>query len=299
MSISVVTASYAPDFAGFARMHESLVRHSDDDVRHIVVVPDAHAELFGTIPSARLEIRRYSAVLPRRFVQTSWIATVPGMPRGFRLAAVNAARPWPPVRGWIMQQLVKLAVVSELTTDVAVMIDSDVVVVRPLREAAFRTADGIVRLYRRPFGITEQMTRHLAQRSKALALLGLKVAEPDSPDYISAFVSWDPALVRECLHRIEESTGRDWRTAVAASIDFSEYLTYGTFVMSLAEPGHRANVGERSLCHSHWGTTPLTMGTAREFVEAMAPDDIAVHVQSNSATADDVLAFIVRATSSS
>ncbi|MFD4958815.1 DUF6492 family protein [Microbacterium sp. NPDC058389] len=299
MSLSLVTASYAPDFAGFERMHESLVRNSGDEVRHIVVVPDAHAELFGTIRSRRLEVRRYSAVLPRKFLQTSWIATLPGMPRGFRLAAVNAARPWPPVRGWIMQQLVKLAVVSELTTDVAVMIDSDVVVVRPLREGAFRTADGVVRLYRRPHGITEQMTRHLSQRRRALALLGLETTEVDSPDYISAFVSWDPALVRECLHRVEASTGRDWRTAVGASIDFSEYLTYGTYVMSLAEPSRRTNVGERSLCHSHWGTTALTMETAREFVETMPPDDIAVHVQSNSGTDEDVVAFIVRAASSS
>jgi len=297
MSVSVVTASYAPDFAGFARMHESLVRNSDDDVHHIVVVPDAHAELFGTIRSGRLDVRRYSAVLPRRFVQTSWIATLPGMPRGFRLAAVNAARPWPPVRGWIMQQLVKLAVVSDLTADVAVMIDSDVVVVRPLREASFRAPDGVVRLYRRPHGITEQMTRHLAQRNKALALLGLEAAEPESPDYISAFVSWDPALVRDCLHRIEESTGGDWRNAVGASMDFSEYITYGTYVMSLADPTRRTNVGERSLCHSHWGTTPLTMDAARGFVERMAADDIAVHVQSNSGTGDDVLAFIVRAAS--
>jgi len=295
MSISVVTASYAPDFAGFARMHESLVRNSDDEVRHIVVVPDAHAELFGTIRSGRLDVRRYSAVLPRRFVQTSWIATLPGMPRGLRLAAVNAARPWPPVRGWIMQQLVKLAVVSDLATDVAVMIDSDVVVVRPLREAAFRTPDGVVRLYRRPQGITEQMTRHLSQRSRALALLGLETAEPDSPDYISAFVSWDPALVRQCLDRVEAQTGRDWRNAVGGSIDFSEYLTYGTYVMSLAEPSRRTNVGERSLCHSHWGRTPLTRDTAREFVAAMSPDDIAVHVQSNSGTDDDVIADIVRA----
>ncbi|MEJ1921978.1 DUF6492 family protein [Microbacterium sp. KHB019] len=295
MTLTVVTASYAPDFVTFRRLHESVVAHSADDVRHIVVVPDAHASLFRSLGSARLDVRPYSSVLPRRFLQTAWVQTLPGVPRGLRIAAVNVAHPWPPVRGWIMQQVIKLALVSELSDDVALLIDSDVVVVRTLTESAFRAADGTVRLYRRPHGITPAMTRHVAQRTRALELLGIDQVEDDSPDYISAFVSWDPTLVRALIGRISEVRGRGWLETVAACLDLSEYITYGTYVMSIAEPAHRAYVGEQSLCHSHWGQTPLTIETARPFVDAMRPDDLAVHVQSNSSTDEDVLRFIAEA----
>lgn len=292
MTLTIVTASYALDFGGFTRLHDSVVRHTDDGVRHIVIVPDAHAPLFRSIDSPRLEVRPYSAVLPRRFLQTSWVATLPGMPRGFRIAAVNVARPWPPIRGWIMQQLVKLAVVADLESDVAVLIDSDVVVVRTLSESAFLRSDGAVRLYRQPHGITESMTRHVAQRTRALELLGIPRPEPESPDYISAFVSWKPALVRDCVARIAATTGRDWRDAVAGSLDFSEYITYGSYAMSLAAVEERGFVVERSLCHSYWEDDPLTMDSAPEFVEALRPDDLAIHVQSNSSTDATVLAYI-------
>ncbi len=295
MTLTVVTASYAPDFAAFCTLHESVVTHSADDVRHIVVVPDAHLELFRSIRSVRAEVRPYSDVLPRRILQTAWVQTLPGVPRGFRIAAVNLARPWPPVRGWIMQQAVKLALVSELADDVALLIDSDVVVVRELTESAFRGPDGTVRLYRRPQGITDAMTRHVAQRRRAQQLLGLAAVEEDSPDYISAFVSWSPERVRDLLGHIETVTGRRWLDTVAGSMDLSEYITYGTYVMSIADPAHRRFVRETSLCHSHWGRRPLTMDTAREFVSALRPDDLAVHVQSNSSTDEDVLRFIAQA----
>lgn len=292
MTAAVVSTSHGPDFATFARLHESVRRHTDSSVRHVVAVPHIDLPLFRSISSERLDIVTERELLPRRFLSTTRLGRIPRIPRGFRIASVNITRPWPPIRGWILQQMVKLAVVSGLDVDVALVIDSDVLLVRDLDESTFRDADGTVRLYRQPQGITADMRRHVAQRDKALELLGLSEAEPDSPDYIAGIVSWDPSLVRAMLVRLESETGRRWQDAVGQSLDFSEFITYGTFVMSLAPASSRSLCADRSLSHSHWGPTPLTMDSAREFVEMLPADDVAVHVQSNTSTDEAVLRFI-------
>lgn len=294
MSLAIVSTSHRPDFPSFARLHASVLDHTDPSTPHIVAVPGIDVPLFESIGSSRLRVVSEQETLPRRFVPATRLARIPGIPRGFRIAAVNSTRPWPPIRGWILQQMVKLAVVSQLEVDVALIIDSDVLLVRSVDEAVFRRHDGIVRLYRLPGGITPDMTRHVTQREKALRLLGLSAGEEESPDYIAGIVSWDPGLVRQMLGRLEETMERRWQDCVGQSLDFSEFITYGTYVMLLADPRRRAFLGDRSLSHSHWGPTPLTMDAARRFVGTLAPDDLAIHVQSNTSTDDSVLRFIAR-----
>ncbi|QAY59979.1 hypothetical protein ET475_08205 [Microbacterium protaetiae] len=292
MSLQVVTPSHAPDFPSFARLHRSVIEHTDPMVRHIVAVPDRDVPLFRSVDTGRLDVIGYRAVLPRRFVSTIPLARIPGLPRGFRINAVNATRPWPPIRGWMLQQLVKLAVVSTLEADVALLIDSDVLIVRPLVESTFRDKAGVVRLYRSPHGITPAMTRHLAWQAAARALLGTSKVEPDSPDYISAFASWDPELVRASTSRVAETTSRDWRDVIGSRLDFSEFIFYGTYVMTLADARYRTNTQQRSLCHSHWDPTPLDLEHADRFLDRLHPDDVAVHIQSNSLTDENVLRHI-------
>ncbi|WP_194409703.1 DUF6492 family protein [Microbacterium cremeum] len=292
MSLAIVTTSHKPDFPSFLRLHASVLEHTDPSTLHIVAVPEIDVPLFESIGSRRLRVVSERDTLPRRFVSVTRLTRIPRIPRGFRIAALNITRPWPPIRGWILQQMVKLAVVSQLEVDVALIIDSDVLLVRRVEESMFRDPDGVVRLYRLPDGITPDMTRHLAQRAKALQLLDLPGGEACSPDYIAGIVSWDPSLVRRMLARLETTTGRPWQDCVGQSLDFSEFITYGTYVMLLADADRRAFLGDRSLSHSHWGPTPLTMDAARRFVDMLAPEDLAIHVQSNTSTEESVLRYI-------
>lgn len=294
MTLTIVTPSHRPDFPSFARLHASVLRHTDPAVTHIVAVPDADRALFASLGSPRLVVRGYGDVLPRRFLSTTPLARIPRLPRGYRIAAVNLARPWPPIRGWMLQQIVKLSVVSELDSDVAVLIDSDVVVVRPLEEKTFRDADGVVRLYRQPHGIGASRPRALRWQKTARDLLGVAEPEPDGPDYISAFASWDPRLVRECTRAVAKTTGRDWRDVLGSRLDFSEFLLYGTYAMTVADETRRRNVRSRSLCHSHWDPVPLDLAGARQFISGIHDDDVAIHIQSNSRTSEDVLSFVAR-----
>ena len=65
---------------------------------------------------------------------------------------MNVRRPVPPLRGWIIQQLVKLAVADQISERVIVMADSDLVFIRPVTVATFAPG-GRVRLYRMDDGV--------------------------------------------------------------------------------------------------------------------------------------------------
>jgi hypothetical protein len=118
-------------------------------------------EPFSSVGGGQLEVRGYRSLLPREIRSATRLARLPLLPRGVRIAAVNIRRPWPPLRGWILQQIVKMALVRELDEDVTLLIDSDVILARPLTESIFRR-DIDVRLYRLPNGLNPTMTRHLA-----------------------------------------------------------------------------------------------------------------------------------------
>lgn len=170
MSLVIVTPSHAPDFADFKYLHASVVRNTDAMTRHIVVVPDEDVRLFSSVRGGQLVVRGYRSLLPREIRSTTRLARLPWLPRGYRIAAINIRRPWPPLRGWILQQIVKMALVRELDEDVALLIDSDVLVARPLTESKFRHGTA-VRLYRLPHGLNPAMKRHLAWRRTAHELL--------------------------------------------------------------------------------------------------------------------------------
>jgi hypothetical protein len=88
---------------------------------------------------------------------------------------VNVRRPVPPLRGWIVQQLLKLALAEQVQERVVVMADSDIVFIRTITEATFAPG-GRVRLYRKDDGVDESLPRHLKWHAVAHALLGLPPA---------------------------------------------------------------------------------------------------------------------------
>lgn len=290
MSLVVVTPSHAPDYVSFQMLHASVVRNTDPTTRHIVVVPDEDVQLFSTLGGGRLVVRGYRSLLPDAIRSTTWLARLPRLPRGFRIAAVNIRRPWPPLRGWILQQIVKMALVRELDEDVALLIDSDVFVARPLTESLFRR-DTAVRLYRLPHGLTPAMKRHLAWRRTAHKLLLPPDEDPQSADYITPFATWSPEVVRQCLARVEAQSEMPWYAAVGSRLEFSEFILYGTFATTLAKPG-LTYTSELNLCHSYWTPEPLTSSAAEAFIASMPADALAIHVQSTSGTDEQVRCFL-------
>lgn len=294
MSLAIVTPSCAPDFTRFRRLHNSVLRHTGADVMHYTIVPPPDFEMFSSLASSRLTVLREPEVLPHTFLSAARLSRILHLPRGYRVAAVNLRHPWPPVRGWILQQILKLAFVSTLEADVALMIDSDVLLARELSEGAF-IKDGSVRHYRLPQGLNPDMERHLRWRATAQRLLNVAAPSPDYADYIAGLVSWSPDVVRKMLGRVESELSRPWQTVVAAQLEFSEFILYGEYIAALGTPAEQAFESDQTLCHSRWDPSPLSMSAAEDFLATMPATDIAIHIQSNSETTEDVLAYIANA----
>jgi len=203
-------------------------------------------------------------------------------------AWLNLRHPYPPIRGWVAQQLVKLRAAADLGADVLVLADSDVVFVRPVTLETFRS-DGSVRFYRSENAVDARLPRHVIWHEVASRLLGLPPPRPPPlPDYISAFNAWDRKIVLGLRDRIEEVTGRPWLDAIAAELHVSEFILYGVFVDRVLEEAAEVSAADSMLCHSYWEATPLAPASAAGFVDALGPEDVAVMISAKSRTPLDV-----------
>ncbi|MFZ2625488.1 MAG: DUF6492 family protein [Propionibacterium sp.] len=290
MTLAIVTPSHRPDLRRFERLHRSVLRHTGPEVSHYVLVPRPDVKEFTALASPRLTVLCQTDVIPGHFLSTTPLSRIPRLPRGYRITSVNLARPWPPVRGWIQQQLVKIAFSASLDTDVVLMIDSDVVLVRSLEESTFRRGSQ-VRHYRLPHGVSAAMHRHLGWRTGAATILGLAAPSIDFADYNAGLISWSPALLRALTRRVEEVSSRPWATLLGSRLDISEYFLHGEFLASGLVARERYYCSDQSLCHNCWDE--LTPDRVDDFIASMPATDVALLVQSNSGTRETVLDQVV------
>jgi hypothetical protein len=270
---AVLTPSYAPDFELCRDLNRSVLEWTTPDVRHHIIVPRQDLNTFAALRGPRTELWTVDELLPRRLI------AVPGAN-----VWLNLRRPYPPVRGWVMQQLVKLHAAAELEADVWLMTDSDVVFVRPVTAETFQRG-GRLLYYRRDAAVDETMQRHVIWHDVARRLLGLPpAAAPPLPDYISPLNAWDRRTVRALRDRIEQVTGRPWLDAIGSQLHVSEFILYGVFLDDVLGPSADVVATDSMLLHTYWPTTPLTPAGAEQFVESLPADDVAMMISAKSGT---------------
>lgn len=275
-TLAVLTASYAPDAEVFADLHRSVLKYTDDDTVHHVVVPRRDLARFAVHAGPRCRIWTATDLLPRSFVG------LPGV-NGW----VNLRRPFPPVRGWIMQQVLKLAATARSEADVVLLADSDVALIAPTSAADF-AAEGRIRFYRSPDAIAENLPLHAAWHRTSSTLLGTAQLPLPRPDYVSAFNAWSPALVRDLLARIETVTGRDWMTVFSRQWSISEFILYGVYVDQVLGGQAPVRPVTSMLCHSYWDPQPLDEVSMTQFVDRLGRDDLAMMISAKSRTPMEV-----------
>ena len=268
----VVTPTYAPDLELFSDLHESVLRWFPADVRHVAIVNESDLPAFRRFEGPRCLVIGVRDVLPRSVV---------ALP--FTKLWVNLRRPVPPLRGWIIQQLVKLSISDIMSERVIVMADSDLVFIRPVTVGTFAPG-GRARLYRLDDGVGDALPRHLRWHAVAHKLLGLPPAPPPPlPDYVSSLNTWDRDVVNRMIRRIEDVTGRGWLEAVGKELHFSEWTLYGVYADQVEQAEH-VTLAAESLCHSYWGTVPLTDDRAPQWLSAIGPNDVAYMISAKTNT---------------
>lgn len=259
----IVTPSYAPDAELCSDLADSVQEMTGSDVEHHIIVPRADRRYFRHLAGPRTYLRDVREFLPQEWMK---------VPR--KSIWVNKKRPWPPVRGWIAQQVVKLACSASFSARGVLLIDSDMVLVRPVDLQTFMQSARLA-LYRRDGAVHRGLPRHRLWHESARMILGLEPPGPAPlPDYVCWPCMWEPHHVRAMLEYIEGRTGRAWETVVGSQIHFSEMMLYGIYLDEIVKDGQAVVTSTmHSIVHTEerlLNSTELQMLLANGSADAVA-----------------------------
>ncbi len=276
--VSLLTVSYRGDLGLARELCRSVDRYLDPAIEHLLVVSRVDAALFEPLRSDRRRIVIVDDVLPPGYRR------IPA-PQEIRIGRLHRRiremwlTPAGLARGWIVQQIVKLAAPSYCDREVIVFADSDIELTSAFGGDRL-VFGGQARLYRVP-GATADSDDHVRWHRVAAQMLGM---EPDGylgSDYIGNLITWRRSVLLLLQEAIARNTGRRWDKAVASRSAFSEYILYGVFVEHVlggARSGHLFTTED--LVHAGWFYDLATSEGLSAFMAGMAPHQVGVAIQS-------------------
>ena len=271
-SVAFLTVSYGPDRDRCALLTESLAAFAPT-YDHWIVVDRADLPLFRSLESARTTVLTTEEVLP------VWIRRLNLRRIGIRSNVWLTAR-GRPVRGWLVQQLVKLAAAEAVATDVVVHSDSDVVLVaRPFRPGALVDDEGRVRLVAVPGAIdaTLETPRRMAA-NRGTAARDPSRGAPD--DGLRRRASCRGNARTPCASSATSRRGRarpGCGRSPARGTSRSRYLD-GRFITDVLGDGSGQFTSAASLCHDYWTHARLGPAELDGFLDGIGPEEVAVSI---------------------
>lgn len=277
--VSLVTVSYRGDLELAKELCASIDRFAEPGIEHILLVPDADISRFAPLVVGNRRLVSVEDVLPPGYSRIPLPQRIGIGPFFQRRVREVWRAPAGIVRGWIIQQILKLS--APLLTDRSIIAfaDSDIVLVREL-EAHHFVAEGCVRLFRVP-GATEDSEMHRRWHAASARLLGLPPRAYFGADYIGNLITWRRDIVLELQRHLEGAGNERWDKIIAHQRAFSEYVLYGIFVeqvCGLNESGHRAT--SEDLVHAGWHYELDTPEGLQEFVSGLRKHHVGVAIQS-------------------
>jgi hypothetical protein len=271
--LEILTPSYAPDFDLCADLVASVRALAPPGTVHRIVVPTRDVEQFSALADELVTVESVTLYLPRSLLKVP-MANI----------WVNARSPWPPTRGWIAQQLIKLAATAASSADHVLVVDSDVVFVRKFDVDEYTAGKAPV-LYRVPDAVDARLPRHLVWDDVAHDLLGLaRSTQPTRPDYICWPCLWDPTLVRSLLARVARVGGRPWQTVIGRQLHFSEMVLYGVYLDEIVAEEARISHVSSMRCVNYSDEETLDAAGMDRLLQQVGADDLAVMVSAKSNT---------------
>jgi Family of unknown function (DUF6492) len=269
---ALVTPSYYVDFERCRFLCESVARFVPEHVPHYIIIDRADQKLFAPLASPRTRLVLKEDVLRGRlhqlpFARRWWVGT-----RSL------------PVRGWIVQQIIKLSMHEVAKEDALVFVDSGSFFVRPW-DPSSTLRDGQVPLFydQGSFYLGDEMTQQWHRGSSKL--LGLRPTRTYDLGYINALVTWrrDNLIM---LHRhIESVTGGSSFDALCRMVTLSEYHVYGMYCDRVLADRARQYRTSTSLSLAHWPEETLDAAAIRRMLaEKLRPEHVLVLINEKSHT---------------
>ncbi len=271
-SASLVTASYAPDFERCRFLCETIDRHVTGFSKHYILVQHSDVPQFRQLETSR------RIVVDERDMLPGWLHSFRDPTSYFRRYIWLSLRTMP-LRGWHVQQLRRIAIAAHANEEALIYCDSDVVVLKDFDCSVF-WRDGELRLFRRDGALLDKPDSEQRQWSDhAGDILGIEAPFVSPHDYIATLIAWRRDTAIAMCERIEQVTGRQWVEAIASSRKFSECMIYGRFAEEV-QGGRGHFLSRDELCKVYWKGPALTDTSFRSFVDSMAPEQVAIGLQS-------------------
>lgn len=271
----LLTITYHGDLEPFDRLCKSIDEFIPD-VTHYVLVDRSDIKTFARYATSRRHIIDCSTELTafrefNVFGRRLWLG-----PK-FRL-----------VRGWIYQQLAKLHFAAKIDFDAVIMVDSDVLFLRPLEpEDVF--IDGKAQLFQLPDAPSGPIDESPKWHDVASHALGLPQIGYTGHDYIMSMVTWSPQVVKLMLEHIEKTHKKKWYDVLSRPFRISEFVIYGVFCNHV--PGHHQALVARTSekrCHASWNYDLFSPDGREVYINAFSREQAAILIQSNLHLPQDI-----------
>ena len=277
-TIDIVTLSFSGDLEVCKTLCATVDRFVPREIAHHVYVPRSDIDLFKPLANSRRHIHAQEDLLPW------WFCKVPLPSPKWRKRLFLPRRnvyvtPFSlPVRGWITQQIMKIAATAASTSDVVIHMDSDTTFIRPLK-AEHVEKEGLVRFYRDPN--PTGLATHATWQKTARQMLGVDANPNYQAEYIGACLVWKTSVLRDMTKRLEKVSGTNWIKTLARCRHFAEYVLYGVYVDHITgqqASGLRAE--DFSLCLTRWADPINSEKDLEEFIAELQPYHLSCTVQS-------------------
>ena len=231
MQVTFFTPSYIGDLDRAIWMRRSLRKFFQGEVRHLISVPkkDMHQFQLALDDDESVEIVSQEEVVSKAFYPDLFYRLIEKVAKNqlWRLEK-HAGRP-----GWIVQQIVKLSCSHWIKSGAVVMIDSDLIFMRPFNLHDLGLAEKVFPLVK----ITpkDEQSRHRNHIDNSRTILGLS-AGPSEHHYMGYPTLWNVAWLKELQHYLSKHSGKSWQSALLDARHISEYTIYGIFVEEILKP---------------------------------------------------------------
>lgn len=231
---------------------------------HYIIVDKNDLSLFRQLSSPN------TIIIDTRELLDPWLRRLPGN------SGIWWSKRAPPARGWITQQLRKLAIDRVAQEDNILCCDSDMVFLKRFDSSNFEIDR---RLGLLDVGYEDGNCRQWTTR--AHSLLGIQAISPVYRGHVGTLIGWRREVLKALHDRIEASTSMPWQEAISRHRTISEYITYGVFVRRIL--GYEASLHAPSavdLVKQSWGLNLDSEAKLAQFFSHLGETQIAAMVHS-------------------
>lgn len=269
-SFAIITPSYDKDFERCKLLVESIKKYVTQNVNHYIIVEEKDEQLFESLVDENINIILKEKILPKRIIRLPF--TVKGRNIWFNFKGKI-------LRGWIIQQIIKIGIANFIDEDVLVYMDSDEFFVKKVNFNESFVQNGMIRLFRETGRTEEKWDKTISK------LLNVRPKNCRNVNYVEHPVTWRRKNVLEMQKYIEKISGKSWIDTISDNWHFSEYQLYGNFVDNILKSNslHYHDNNKLSLKHE-WanGIRPekLNKNELKEFFSNISEQHISVMISS-------------------